>query len=197
MTNHKIIIDDGTKKAVKILEYGGIIAYPTDTLYGVGCDALNEEAVKRVYEIKGRDYSKPMSIAVSNIQMLEKYATITEGVRLILEKILPGPYTVLLLKKDIVSNLLTSGSEYIGVRIPDHDLILKIIEQFAKPIITTSANLSGEKDITKYEDIILPVDYIVKGECKYNLPSTVFDPINKKILRQGVGVEKILEILSN
>jgi L-threonylcarbamoyladenylate synthase len=182
-------------QATKILANGGIIAYPTDTLFGIGCDALNEKAIKRVFEIKSRSFSKPMSIAVSNIKMLEQYVTITEETKSLLQKILPGPYTMLLPKKDLISNLVTAGSDLIGVRIPDYDLILEIIEKFGKPIITTSANLSGEKDITKYEDITLPVDYIIQGKCKYDEPSTVFDPINKKILRRGVNAEKIDQLL--
>jgi L-threonylcarbamoyladenylate synthase len=185
------------EKAVKILKDGGVIAYPTDTLYGVGCDALNDKAVEKVYKIKERDFSKPMSIAVSSMEMLEQCVTIAEETKTLLEKILPGPYTILLPKKDIISSLITAGSDLVGLRILDYDLILEVIEKFGGPIITTSANLSGEADITKYEDITLPVDYIIKGECKYNRSSTVFDPINKKILRKGVGLEKIIEILNN
>lgn len=184
-------------KVIGILNTGGVIAYPTDTLYGIGCDALNEEAVKKVYEIKDRDFSKPMSIAVSSIEMLKKYVTITSEIRSLLEKTLPGPYTILLSKKNVISDLVTSGSKLVGVRIPDYDLILEIIEQFGKPIITTSANLSGGKNIIMYEDITLPVDYIVKGECKYNQPSTVFDPISKIILRKGAGLNEINKILNN
>lgn len=185
------------ENAIRVLKNGGVIAYPTDTLYGIGCDALNGKAVKKVYKIKERDFSKPMSIAVSSMKMLEQYVTITEETKTLLEKTLPGPYTILLPKKDTISSLVTAGSNLVGVRIPDYDLILEVIEKFAGPIITTSANLSGETDITKYEDIILPVDYIIKGKCRYNQPSTVFDPINKKILRKGVGLEKIIEILNN
>lgn len=184
-------------KTIETLASGGIIAYPTDTLYGIGCDALNEETVRKVYEIKGRNFSKPMSIAVSSIEMMERYVTIPINIRSLLKKIVPGPYTILLQKKDIIPDLVTSGSTLVGVRIPDHDLILEIIERFGKPIITTSANLSGENDVTKYEDITLPVDYIVKGQCKYNQPSTVFDPINKKILRKGARLDEINKILNN
>jgi len=186
---------DEINKVAEILGNGGVIAYPTDTLYGVGCDALNEKAIKRVYELKGRDFSKPMSIAVSDIKMLEKYVTISAETKKMLNQIMPGPYTVLLPKKDSISNIVTAGSNLVGVRIPDYNLILKIIKKFAKPIITTSANLSGEKDVIKYEDITLPVDYIIEGKCEYNQPSTVFDPISKKILRKGVGFEKINKIL--
>lgn len=184
-------------KVVKILERGGVIAYPTDTLYGVGCDALNEDAVKKVFEIKGRDFSKPMSIACSSVEMLEKYVTILAETKKLLDKILPGPYTVLLPKKESILKIITAGSDLVGVRVPDHKLILEIIKNFGKPIITTSANLSGEPDMIKYDDITLHVDHIVKGECKYNQPSTVFDPIKKSILRKGVEYKKIIKILNN
>jgi len=188
-------MNEDIETVIKILNYGGVIAYPTDTLYGLGCDALNEEAVKKVYEIKGRDFSKPMSIACSSIEMLEKYVTITNETRSLLRKILLGPYTVLLPRKESISKTVTAGSDLVGVRIPNYDLILKIIKKFGRPIITTSANLSGEPDITKYEDITLSVDYIIKGKCKYNQPSTVFDPINKIIFRRGVNAKEIEQLL--
>jgi len=183
--------DNQIVQAVKILKSGGIIAYPTDTLYGVGCDALNQEAVKKVFELKGREYSKPMSIACSNIEMVKKYADVPSIAEQIIKELLPGPFTILLNKKKSISNLVTAGSNKVGVRIPDNELFLEIIQEINRPIITTSANISGEKDIFDSKDLEISVDFIVKGKCRYNQPSTVFDAESKKILRKGVQFEKI------
>lgn len=182
-------------KILESLKSGGVIAYPTDTLYGIGSDATNQDAIKKIFEIKGRDFSKPLSIACSSIDMIKKYADVSFDIEKMLQKILPGPYTVLLPKKDSISNLLTAGSNLVGVRIPDHILILEIIKQFGKPIVTTSANLSGRPDIVNLEDIGLLVDYVVQGDCKYNRPSTIFNPTSKEILREGANVEEIYQIL--
>jgi len=187
-------------RAVEVLKQGGVIAYPTDTVYGIGCDILNEKAVRKVFELKGRDFSKPMSIACVDIAMAKKYISMKkyDDLSAIIERVshlLPGPYTIILPKNSRISDLITAGPKMVGIRIPDNKLCLSIIKKFGQPIITTSANLSGEPDIKKYEDIILSVDFIVKGKCKYEQPSTIFDPINKKILRRGVGLNQIKKLL--
>ena len=187
----KQLPDNQVDQVVEILSRGGVIAYPTDTLYGIGCDVLNQKAIKKVFELKGRDFKKPLSIACADFKMIEQFATVSIKTKKIVKKLLPGPYTIILPKREVISDLVTAGSEMVGVRIPDHNLCLSIIRKFGRPIITTSANLSGEKSITKYDDIILPVDFIVRGKCKYNQPSTVIDAINKKILRKGAGLEKL------
>ena len=187
----KQLKDDQIGQAVKILKKGGVIAYPTDTLYGIGCDALNQPAVKKVFELKGREYSKPMSIACSNIEMVKKYADVSPMAEKIIKELLPGPFTILLNKKKLISDLVTAGHKKVGVRIPDNELCLKIIQEINRPIITTSANISGQKDISDFKNLEISVDFIVKGKCKHNQPSTVFDSIDKKILRKGVQFEEI------
>ena len=187
---------DQINQAVEVLKNGGVIAYPTDTVYGIGCDVLNEKAVRRVFEIKGRDFSKPLSIACADLKMVKKYIKKCSNFDAIASKLLPGPYTILLPKDELISDPITAGSDLVGVRVPNHKLCLSIIKKFGQPIITTSANLSGQPDIIKYDKIILPVDYIVHGKCKHNKPSTVIDLANKKILRRGVSASRAQKLLS-
>lgn len=187
---------DKIKKAVEVLSGGGIIAYPTETLFGIGCDATNEKAVERLIELKKRD-EKPMSVACSNMEMIEEYVEIGSDERKILESFLPGPYTFLLTKKETVPDLVTAGSKKVGIRVPDYPPILKIIERFRKPIISTSANLAGRPDIKSLDELKLGVDYVLAGECKYKKGSTVVDISNKKVLRPGVRVYEIEEEIKN
>jgi len=181
--------------AVEILKKNELIVYPTDTLYGIGGNPFNEEAIKKIFIIKKRP-NVPISVAVSNIDMIKNLAELNSAAVRICEKFLPGPVTIVLFKKKNVPTLLTAGSEKIGIRIPDNKIALDIIKRFG-PITSTSANLHKGK---------LPVDietsksqlgkkiqlYIDDGRCKYSKPSTVVDVSDGKIkiLREGAGVIK-------
>ena len=182
-------------KAVEILKLGGVIAYPTETVYGLGANIFNELAIRRIFEIKGRLINKPISVAVSSFEMLESIACVSLENRKIIGKLLPGPITIILPKKEIVSSLLTGGTDFIGIRFPENKTAKEIIEKVGFPITATSANFSGEKEITDAKDITLGVDFIVKGKCKYKKPSTILDLVERRILREGAGIEKVREIL--
>ena len=181
------------RKTIQVLENGGIILYPTDTLIGLGCDALNVEAVSKIYEMKDREEKKPMSIACADLSMIKKYCDLTAQEERALLDLLPGPYTFILNKKDNIPEVVTAGSKKVGVRIPDYPLLLDIVKDFNKPIITTSANKSGEPDISSLNESDYLVDYIVDSPYQYKGGSTVIDISNLKILREGIGLEKIKE----
>lgn len=186
-----------TQKIIKILKKGGIIAFPTDTLFGLGSDATNQIALEKIFQLKGRDYNKPLSIACSSVKMLREYTNSSLYSDELLDKIFPGPVTLLLNKNEKISDLVTAGSPKIGVRIPDYQPIRDIIKKFGKPIIATSANISGEKDLKNLNQLPFEVDYILNGQCKYKIGSTVFDPDKKIILRSGAGdklINKVFEI---
>ena len=185
-----------TRKAAEILKNGGIIAYPTDTLFGIGCDIKNQKAIQKIFKLKGREYKKPMSIACSDIRMVKEYTNCLGISDQVLELAFPGPITLLLPKKESISDLVTAGSKKVGVRVPDYDIILKIIKKFGRPIITTSANISGQKDIADISELKINVDYVVPGKLILNLPSTIIDTANKEIVRRGAGMEKAKQILS-
>ena len=182
-------------KAVEILKLGGVIAYPTETVYGLGANIFNELAIRRIFEIKGRLINKPISVAVSSFEMLESIACVSLENKRIIRKLLPGPITIILPKKEIVSSLLTGGTDFIGIRYPENKTAKEIIEKAGFPITATSANFSGEKEITEAKDITLNVDFIVKGKCKYKKSSTILDLVERRILREGAGIEKVREIL--
>ena len=178
---------DQIKEAISVLKKGGVIAYPTDTIYGIGVDISNSRAVKKILKLKGRGCKKPLSVAVASFPMIEKIAKLNSKQRCLLKKYLPGPFTFVVPKKKIVPDIVTANSDLVGIRFFEHRLTNTIIKKFGSPIITTSANVSGQKEIMNYQDLKLEVDYIVKGKCNYKLHSTVVDLANNKILRQGSG----------
>lgn len=181
-------------KAVGVLKKSGIIAYPTDTIYGLGANIFDQKAVKRVFKLKGRSFDKPLSIAVADFKMIEELAHVSDENRGLIKKLLPGPITILLLKKDIVPDYITRGSKLVGIRFPKNREAIEIIKKVGFPITSTSANPSGKPDVFKAEDIKLNVDFIIRGECKYKKSSTIVDLENKKILRRGTGINLLTRL---
>ncbi len=199
-TRNKVFEIKGIKsqieKAVDILRQGGVIAYPTDTVYGIGCNAFDEKAVKRILDIKSRANNSALLVAVSDFKMMEQVAFFTEKDRKFMEKFLPGPVAFILSKKPEISDLVTAKKKTLGVRIPDNKETIEIIKKARFPIITTSANFSGKKPVVKSKDIDLEVDFVVEGKCKYKKPSTIVDLINKTIIREGEGAIKVKKALN-
>jgi len=189
--------EDIIEQAVKILKNGGIIAYPTDTIFVIGCDALNRKAVKKIFKLKKRDYSKPLSIACSSIDMAKDYVKIDLNFEQKLMKIFPGPITLILPKKETIPDLITAESTSVGIRVPSYDLIRKIIKNFGRPIITTSANLSGQINVENLDMLPYRVDFIVPGQCKLNQPSTIIDMTKRKIVRKGAGLKIAKDFLNS
>ena len=174
--------------AIRDLNDGNVILYPTDTVYGLGCKINNKEGISRIYKIKGREENNPLSVAFSDIEQLSQYADISDNEkRTIVEKLKEKPYTFIVKKKEGKISNFISKTDAIGVRIPDHPFVREICSK-AGPIISTSANKSGENAPATLEDIakeiICRVDLILIGECKYGKPSTVYDLINDKIIRE-------------
>ena len=165
-------VEDQIRTAIDIIKSGGTVIYPTETVYGLGADAFSEKAVRKVYKIKRRDSSQPLSIAVSSFEMLNKIAYIDpESLRIITE-LLPGPVTVLLRKKDVVPEVLTAASEVVGVRFPDNEIAIRIIKETG-PITATSANVSGRNPPTCVEEVEIKADIIINGgKCKSRMPSS-------------------------
>ncbi len=198
--------DSAVKEAVSHLKKGGVIAYPTDTVYGLGADATKAKAIMKVYEVKGRNYRKPLSIAVDSQSMLKKYANIGKKENALIKefgkaRLFPGPTTLLLRKKRLPS-ILTNKKTTIGIRIPENKLCINIVRMFGKPITSTSANLSGRKAARNYKnlqkEILKNVDFVVKGKCIHRKESTIIDVSRMKIVRKGArwkAVEKILRTL--
>ena len=180
---------DLINEAIDIMAEGGVILYPTDTVYGLGANIFNNDAVKRIYEIKRRDHSKPLSILVQDTDGLELVDDLKKSSREIVNKWLPGPYTIILNKKRTVSPFV-SASAKVGVRIPDYRIARLLAALF--PITTTSANLTNECTLSNPQDILkqigTDVDLVIDvGDLGKAKPSTVIDLSSSKptLVRNG------------
>ncbi len=183
------------KKAADIVRKGGIVVYPTETVYGIGANIFSEDALKKVFAIKKRVLNKPISIAVSGFEMMDDLAYISGRERCFIERFLPGPVTFILKKKKLTPDILAPG-DYVGIRYPDHETAIKLIELAGVPITSTSANISGESPPKRVEEIKIGADYILDfGECSGE-PSTVVDLVNLKILRKGAKYREVAGALS-
>ncbi|MEN6611214.1 MAG: L-threonylcarbamoyladenylate synthase [Methanoregulaceae archaeon] len=186
---------DQIERAVQVLSHDGLIVYPTETVYGLGADAFSDEAIGKVYEVKGRLPGKPISIAVSDVDMLAAVAETDCRSEEFIQKFLPGPVTVILRAKRSIPDILTGGTGMIGVRIPAHSIPHQIIQLFDAPITATSANLSGEKDPTTLAECRVPHDFHIDGGHLPGTPSTVVDIGSATIIRRGALAEEIEEFL--
>ena len=201
------MIDHGLiDKAIRILNSGGVIIYPTETVYGLGVDATNKEAVKRIFDIKRRDKFKPILIAFSNVEMAKKYVWWNKYADKLAVKYLPGPLSLVLsIKDDSIDENIYQGGIKVGIRIPKNDFTLKLISNFNRPITSTSANISGEKPPIKVEDIDKEikekVDLVIdKGFCEIGKPSTIVDVSSypPRLIREGViGFKEILDTINS
>ncbi len=136
---------DKLKEIAKKINEGGIVVFPTETVYGIGCDCFNKEQVKRIYEIKKRPRNKAISVLVSDISMIYDVAkNISKEEKAIINEFFPGPLTIILEKNDKIPDQVTSGKDTIGVRMPENEIALKLIKEVGKPLATPSANISGE-----------------------------------------------------
>lgn len=191
------------EEAGKLIKQGKIVVFPTETVYGIGTNGLDENAVKKLYEVKQRPLNKPISLLVSNMEMVNSIAKdITEVEYKIMEKFFPGPLTIILKKKEIVPNILTAGQDTVGIRMPRGEIARKLVEYADVPIATPSANISGEPSGTNLQEIKKhfegKVDYFIDGgNSELGLASTIVQVVDGKpqILRQGsITLEQINQI---
>jgi L-threonylcarbamoyladenylate synthase len=175
--------------AAKIVRAGEGIAYPTETVYGIGALAGDVAAVREVFRIKKRPASQPLSIAVAGMDMLQEVAYVEQEEFIL--RFLPGPVTVILKKKPGLPDALTAGSPFVGIRYPDHALALDLIGRTG-PIVSTSANLHGEPDPVTAEEVKVDVAYVLDGgRSRYAGPSTIVDLHQYHILRKGVMYDEV------
>lgn len=171
------------KKAAEVLQNGGVVIFPTDTVYGIGCRADDKDALAHICKIKKRPQGQPFPYLVSNIKQVEKLALVTPLSRKLIEKYWPGGLTIVLSSK--------FGKGKIGFRMPNSSLINLLINSVEEPIIGTSANFHGHPSPKSYDELdpklLKLVDFVLSGECKKGIESTVVDAtINPpKILRHG------------
>ena len=195
-------IDDNKIKEIgQDIKNGKIVVFPTETVYGIGTNGLNKEAIEKLYKIKQRPKEKPISLLVSDIEMINKVAKDIDEIEYdLIKQFMPGPLTIILRKKENIPDILTNGSEFVGIRIPDNEIARKLIDYSGIPIATTSANISGKESNTELKDIMLEFDdkvdyYIDGGISKIGKASTVVKVVNNKIeiIREGSITKEELE----
>lgn len=180
-------------RVVDLLKNGGIIAYPTDTTYGVGCSIFNKRGIERIYLLKKREKKKPFSFICSDISDVTRYAKVSNYAFKILKRYLPGPYTFVLPATNIVPDLLVTKQKSVGIRIPSNKICLEITRNLGHPIITTSANISGEDPIGDPEKVEKELgknlDLVINGGILTANVSSVVSLLTDSpvILRKGVG----------
>ncbi len=191
-------------RAAKLIQAGEIVAFPTETVYGLGADAFNVAACKKIYSAKKRPADKPLTLHVATFEMIEQIAEISSAAEKLIEKFLPGPLTLILPKKNIVPDFVTCNSKSVGVRFPKNSVAQDFIKIAGVPIAAPSANISGKNPPTTaqevFENLSGKVEIILDGgKCNVGISSTVADISSGelKILRQGIiSAAQILEILN-
>lgn len=184
------------KQAVEVLQKGGIIIYPTDTVYGFGCDILNQEAIEKICRLKKIQPQKAqLSFVCSDLSHLSEYAKpISNPLYRLLKEHLPGPYTFILEASKLVPKILKSKKDTIGLRVPDHKITMAIIKELGRPILSTS--LPQTENIEDYTDPEImneifcnDVDLIINAGIGGSVPSTIIDATDMPptIIRQGLG----------
>lgn len=180
--------------ARRAIERGELVVYPTETVYGLGADALDPEAIEAVFALKGRDRDKPLSLAVPDIAEASDVAVLTEQERAFCHEFLPGPATVVCEKRPVVPDVLTAGRDRVGIRIPDHPLALDLLSDTA-PITATSANRSGAGSVRRvgdlHQDIRDGVAVVLDDGVTPGTESTVVDVGAGEIIRRGAMADDI------
>lgn len=183
----KILVKDIDKIDLR----GKTIVFPTDTVYGIGCMIDDIKAIHKIYEIKNRDYNKPLAVLCENDHIDEYVSYISDEAKELMKKYWPGALTIIFKKSDKINDLVTSSKDSVGLRVPNNEIALKILHRFGL-MCTTSINESGKNELNSIEDIEKyfgsVIDYLVIDECALSkTSSTVVDACTKdlKILRQG------------
>jgi L-threonylcarbamoyladenylate synthase len=191
-------------RAIEILKNGGIVAFPTDTVYGLGGDVFNVQAVERIYQLKQRSRHLPLPVLLADLaQLADIVASVPEIARYFMKRFWPGGLTLVLPKKDTLPDIITAGSNKVAVRIPDHAVPVSLIRGLGAPIIGTSANISDKPSPVTADEVDQQlgsqVDLIIDmGRCPGGLESTVVDVTDEipVILRRGVISEEEIKKIS-
>ena len=180
-------------QVVSILRHGGIIAYPTDTYYGIGCDIMNKKAIERIYQLRQRDKKKPFSFICSSLKNISRYAKVTNYAYKNIRHLLPGPYTFVLPGSKLVPKIMLTNRKTAGIRVPDNRICMALVEALGNPIISTSAKapdgsiFHDASLIHEYFDNRL--DVVIDGGYISGKPSSVVSILDDtpEVIREGAG----------
>ena len=186
--------------AADLIRAGELVAFPTETVYGLGADGLNKSAREKIYVAKGRPSEKPLTLHVSSLEQVERVAKISVTAEKLFKKFCPGPLTIILPKNKNLPDFVTNGLESVGIRFPDNEIALKLIKFSDCPIAAPSANISGENPPKNSQEVLKNLGGKIKiildgGECKFGISSTIIDLTfdTPKILRAGAIPADILK----
>ncbi len=195
----KILTHKNLHEACECLKSGGVVAFPTDTVYGLGVVYDQLDALNRLKLSKGRPDNKPIPMMIASIEQIDQVAYTNERVQKLTKAFMPGGFTIILKKRENVSDVITNGFDTIALRMPDDEFILSLIKMIAKPLLVTSANLSGQATGVYFEDVKRDfdgrIDMIIEGKCQGLVSSTIVDVSTEtlKIVRQGPINEKEIQ----
>jgi tRNA threonylcarbamoyl adenosine modification protein (Sua5/YciO/YrdC/YwlC family) len=175
------------RRVSDILDHGGLIAYPTDTFYGIGCDLLNKKGIQLIHKMKSRPLTKPFSIICDSLKEISRYAKVSNYAYKAMRRFLPGPYTFILEGTKLVPKISLTKRKTVGIRVPDNRICLEIVKALGRPIISTSAGFDDPYDIRDAYNFSL--EAIVDGGVLYPSPSSVISLIGNEpeIIREGKG----------
>lgn len=197
-------ISKNISKAVRLLKKGGVVVFPTETVYGLGAQAFNSKAVKKIFKIKGRPCDNPLIVHIGRANQLNSLAqNIPNEAAKLIQHFWPGPLTLVFKKRKEVPSVVTAGLNTIAVRMPRHPIALKLLRQLKEPVAAPSANRSGRPSPTRYSDAVQEIghraDFILDGgKTRHGIESTVLDMTRKpfRILRQGSISKETLQKVS-
>jgi tRNA threonylcarbamoyl adenosine modification protein (Sua5/YciO/YrdC/YwlC family) len=189
------------ERVVDVLRRGGLIGYPTDTIYGIGCDLLNKEAIERIYRLKRHDRKKPLSFICSDLNDISQYARVSNYAYKTMKRLLPGPYTFVLEATKLVPSIAMTKQKTVGIRVPDNRICLSIVERLRHPIISTSVYKADEELYSDPGDIEerfgKQLDLVIDGGVIIAEHSSVIDLTNEEpsVIRRGKGDVSLFESL--
>ena len=174
-------------RVCEVLEEGGLIVYPTDTFYGIGCNLFNKKGIQLIYRLKNRPLKKPFSFLCDSLKEVSRYALVSNYAYKTMKRLLPGPYTFILEGTRLVPKIMLTKRKTVGIRVPDNEICLDIIRTFGRPIISTSAVFDDPQSIKEAYGSFL--DVIIDGGVLYQSPSSVVSLIDDipEVIREGKG----------
>ena len=194
----KIVTQQDIQQICEVIQNGGIVAFPTETVYGLGIRFNDQEALDHLMEAKNRDYSKAITLMVADSKDILQYAYVSDKAQKIIKQFMPGMITLIFKKKESVDDIMTNGKSTIGIRIPDSEFVLSLLKKVG-PMLVTSANLSHHQNTTSTKEVLQQldgrIDMIVDGKTSDNIASTVVDVSQDeiKILRAGKITKEQIE----
>jgi tRNA threonylcarbamoyl adenosine modification protein (Sua5/YciO/YrdC/YwlC family) len=181
------------ERCIAILEAGGLIAYPTDTYYGVGCDLFNKKAIERIYQLKQRPRTKPLSFICGDLSDVSRYAQVSNSAFATMRRLTPGPYTFVLEATALVPKIVVTKQKTVGIRVPDSPIALALVKALGRPLVSTSASTPDGQvliDPSDIQDLLgHGLELVIDGGYQLDEPSTVLDMTGGEpvVLRMGKG----------